>query len=120
MARRGVTIVIGIVCLVSALSLMNTVLGPALGIQATTGVQDDINESESKFRDDVDGSVTAQGNFNPLAALGQVSRALGLLPVVPTLLVNLGVPVPVATFVSSPLVVVAGFTLTAIALRFGL
>ena len=116
-SKSGVAIVVAIVCIVGAVSVVNAALGPALGITKTTGLQDDVNEAESTFGNETDGSVTEQGSISPLSAVSKFAQALSLLPKLPQLLINLGVAPAIANFIGEPAFVIAGITLVALAMR---
>lgn len=120
MRTAGVNLVLGIVCLVAAVGLGNAVLGPELGLEHTTGVADDVNETNEKAGEEIEGSVTQQGEFNPLGAAGHVTQFLSMLPKLPEILVNLGIHPSVASFLGSPGTLIGLVTLLAIVLRFRL
>jgi hypothetical protein len=116
-SRSGATLVVAIVCIISAVTVVNAALGPQLGITKTTGLKDDVDTAESTFGNETDGSVTEQGAISPLSAVSKFAQSLSLLPKFGQLLVNLGVHPAIAGFVSGPAFVIAGITLVALAMR---
>lgn len=105
--RHPATILLFIVCVSAVVGAMGA-SGTAdwLGVNPDTGVEEDLNESESELRDY---SASREGSDTSFigATISGVDEAVSsfvLIFALADLLVNMGLPPWAATFIASPLV----------------
>ncbi len=113
---RATNLVIALVCFLAAVTLMNGVLGPLLGIDIATG-GDQLDETESDLEGDIDTAVTDDGGISPLSALDLLTSMVSHLMNADTILENFGIPRPIAVFLTSPFVFLAVIAIVSIVVR---
>ncbi|WP_435359285.1 hypothetical protein [Haloarchaeobius sp. DFWS5] len=116
---RATNLAIGLIILVASATFVTTALGPVFGFDMVTGQQENIEQTNDNVTSS-DASLSENGEASPLSALDQVSKILRNLGNADRILVNLGVPVIVANWITSPLAVAMALALVAVVVRFRL
>ncbi|MWG33139.1 hypothetical protein [Halomarina oriensis] len=114
---RATELAIGVFILIATVTLVNSTVAPLLGFDLVTGGQTDIERTNEDLTGDVDGGVTEGGSLSPLAALDILTTGISILSNLTGFLMNLGVPVYIANWVTSPIALVMALAMVTVVLR---
>ncbi|WP_224333102.1 hypothetical protein [Haloprofundus halobius] len=112
---RGKAAIVLIICLVGSTAFASTTLGPAFGINLTTGEERDV-ESANEDLEGADSDV-AGDIFSPITALGIIADVLNIVSNGDRILQNLGVPPSAASWLTYGIPAMIGLFILQIAIR---
>jgi hypothetical protein len=113
---RGRVALLGVFCLVSATVFTGATVAPIFGLTPTTGAEKKVENASSGLEESSDDLISG-GALSPARAFAVLGDAVNVVLNLPQILVNLGLPIAVVSYLTGPVSLVVGLLFIQIAIR---